>query len=674
VIHLRVVFSLQTLLALLLGAVALTAGLLPAGLRAIALYPALGVFPGMLLAQFLARRESALHRWVVGLALSPLAAALAGWILLSLGGALPAAARAIAAVSWAGWLAATFVRPPAPESAPGSSPRGWLPWALGFAGLVALLPALNPWLLVHFDGWFHAGLVWEIVQHGIPPESPNFAGPPSSYMWIYHVFIALLVVLGSDPFLAMAALNVADAFVLVALVHRLGRLLWRDERAATGAVALTLLGLNAGAWLLWPLWLVRALSGKVVGGEEVLRQLHTIHPLSDLVILSLSAPYAVMLSLLDKFAEGTALNYAWVLLLLALWGALDWLGGGRRASLALVALATCGVFLFHGVVAFSAIPVLLLTLLAMWLLRARWTWLPGRGRLTALAAALAAGAILGLPYLLRLSRGWASPGAGLGGSPLRFGWVMPWTIVTSLAVVLWVAREPLRRAFRERLPGPATVALYALAMTCFTLVVHLPVLNESKFVFQIFFLMALVGGAAFHPWLGGLTARHGRAWTAVVFTLLFLVGPALTVVGYVADPAGHTDPRAAPSAAERGVYRWIRERTETNAVFLDARQRDLVMVHGRRRLYLGTATGTEQFAFPLEETRRRLAVMADLYGECRDAAGDAGALRELGRPVYVIVRPEDAAANAGLCLARHPGLFTEALRQGGYRVYRLRER
>jgi len=362
-----------------------------------------------------------------------------------------------------------------------------------------------------------------------------------------------------------------------------------------------------------------------------------------------------------------------VLMLLALWGALAWLGGGHRTRLAVVAIATCGIFLFHGVVALSAVPVLFLTLLAMLLLRPRWTWLPSRNRLMGLAAALAIGAMAGFPYLWKLSQAWASPNSGLRESPLRLGFEMPWTIATSLAVVLWVAREPLQRAFREHRAEATMVALYALATTLFTLVVHLPVFNESKFVFQIFFLLALLGGAAFHPWLGRLAARRGRAWTAAVFALLFLVGPALTVIGYVADPAGRMSPMARPSPAEQAVYEWIRERTGTNAVFLDAGQRDLIMVHGRRRLYLGTKTGTEQFAFPIGEARQRLAVMADLYKRCRDVAGDARTLRELGRPVYVLCRPEEDPAGAAPCIAGHPDLFAEALRVGGYRVYRLRE-
>jgi hypothetical protein len=662
----------QAVPVVLLGALALAAGLLPGRLCDVALYPALGVFPGMLAARFLARREDEPGRWTVGLALSPLLAALLGWVLLAGGVALPAAARLIGGVAWAAWLLATLAVPAAPAPPPAPARRTWPRWAFGFAALVAALPLANPWVLVHFDGWFHAAMVWEVVQHGIPPESPNFAGPPSSYMWIYHVFVALLVGLGGEPFVAMALLNVANAFVLVALVRRAALLLWRDERAAVGAVALSLLGLNAGAWLLWPLTLLKALSGETTGAEEVLRQFRLVRPFSDLVLHSLSAPFAVMLSLLDKFTEGTALNYAWVLLLLLLWAALDWLGGGRRGRLVLVALAACGLFLFHGVVAFSAVPVLGLTLGAMLLRPRRWDWLPGRGRVAALAAALALGALAGLPYLLRLTRGWTSTGMGAGGAPLRLGYEMPWTLLTSLAVVAWLARGPLRRAFRERLPVPATVALYALATTLFTLVVHLPVFNESKFVFQVLFLLALVAGPAFHPWLGRLAARRGRVAAAGLFAVLFLVAPAMTVVGYVADPAGRTDAKAAPGAAESAVYAWIRERTEPDAVFLDARQRDLVMVHGRRRLYLGTTTGTEQFAFPPAEVRRRRAVMDDLYGACRDVAGDAAALRESGRPVYVLVRPEDLPAGAAPCVAAHPGSFADVYAADGYRVYRLR--
>jgi hypothetical protein len=471
----------------------------------------------------------------------------------------------------------------------------------------------------------------------------------------------------------MAILNVVDGFLLVAMVHRLGLLLWRDERAAAGGVALALVGLNAGAWLLWPLRLLSALTGNVVGWPEIVRQLHSVRLGSDEAIFSLSAPYAIMLSLLDKFTLGTALNYAWVLLLLCLWGALDWLERGRWTHLAWVVLATAGLFLFHGVVALSAVPVLFATVLLALVLRRWWPWLPARPRLAALLAATGVGIASGLPFLMSVSQGWSPERSGLRNQYLLLGPIMPWTLVTSLGVALWLARRPLAQAFRARSPGPVMVALFAAGMTLFTLVVHLPIYNESKFVVQILFAVVLFGGVEFFPWFSRLAARRGRPAAAVGFGLLFLVGPVLTVAGFVLDPKGWTSPRLRPTPAEQRVYEWIRGRTETDAVFLDDRYNDLVMVHGRRPLYLGSPFGPEQFSFPLQEFRLRRAVMADVYGSGADLARDAEALGSLGRPVYLLYRPRAGAPEPTVpgALERSPELFARVLAQDGYRVYRL---
>jgi len=660
---------------LLLGAVAALAHLLPPGLRDIAFYPALGLFPGMVVSQHLAVRDDTLHGWVLGLALSPLLSALGGLLCLGLGMAVVPAAATIAGVAWLGWLLIEASRRPCAGTAHAGTSGSWLPWALGFAALLALLPLLNRWILVRMDSWFHAGLVWEVALRGIPPENPLFAGSPGSYMWVYHVFIALLTGANGDPFVAMATLNVVDGFLLVAMIHRLGFLLWRDERAALGCVALALLGLNAGTWLLWPLGLLRASIGEDVGWPEVVRLLRTVRLQSGEVISSLSAPFAHMVSLLDKFTLGTALNYAWVLLLLYLWGALSWLDGGRRGHVVCVALVTLGLFLFHGVVALSAVPALVAATLAVLALRQRWRWLPTSPRLVALLGATAAGISLGLPYLVMVSQGWSPERSGLRHQYLRPGLVMPWTLLTSLGIVLWLARGPLARAFRERSSGPALVAVFAAALTLFTLVVHLPIDNESKFVFEIFFAVVLFGGVEFFPWLSRLVARRGRWIAATVFGLLFLVGPALTVTGFVSDGNGRVSPLIRPSPGEERLYEWIRNRTETDAVFLDDHYCDLVMVHGRRALYLGSASGPEQFAFPLRELLRRRAVMADVYGSCGNLARDAEALGSLQRPIYVLYRPLGGAPECAAfhVLERSPDLFTQVLVLDGYRVYRLRD-
>jgi hypothetical protein len=157
--------------------------------------------------------------------------------------------------------------------------------------------------------------------------------------------------------------------------------------------------------------------------------------------------------------------------------------------------------------------------------------------------------------------------------------------------------------------------------------------------------------------------------------LLFLVGPALTVTGYLSDRNGQVSPRSRTSPGEERLYEWIRKRTEPDAIFLDDHYCAMIMAHGRRPLYLGSPYGFEQFAFPLQELRRRRAVVADVYGPCGNLARDAETLGSLRRPIYLLYRPcvgvPDRAAFRGL--ERRPDLFTPVLAQDGYRVYRLRD-
>ncbi len=86
-----------------LGLVALAGFWLGGIPGAVALYAALGVFPGMALATALGGRSSRERRWLLGLAIAPLVSAAAGWMLLAAGVALPLAARIIAAAGFAAW-------------------------------------------------------------------------------------------------------------------------------------------------------------------------------------------------------------------------------------------------------------------------------------------------------------------------------------------------------------------------------------------------------------------------------------------------------------------------------------------------------------------------------------------------------------------------------------------
>jgi hypothetical protein len=640
----------------------------------IALYPMLGVFPGMAVAGWLAGRGRFAPRWTLGLALSPLVAVIAGALLMRAGLDIADAARVIAFAGLALWALGELTRRDgtAEEDEPAPDRRFVLGLGILLAVLVAIPWLVNPFLRLRMDSWVHGGLVWEIFRHGLPPEDPRFAGMRLNYVWCFNLYIALLTSLGArDPFVNMALFNTLNIAVCVALAYRAGLTLWRDRVAAAGSALLVTLGLNAGAWILWPLRLVRAMTGDVRGIPEIRNQLRELHFDRADIIFNLDAPFAHMLSFVDKFTIGTALSYAWLMMLLYLWALLRWLDGGRGEALVWAVAGAAGMLFFHGVVGLSVLPVALGTLALTWILGARNAALPARGRIAAFAAATLVGVLIAAPYTRAISSGWAADKSGIHNQYLRPGWVMMWTIATSCAVTLWFARRPLARILRERMPAATVLLLFTLAMTVFGCIVHLPLDNESKFAFEVFFPLALIGGAAFLPETHAFMARHGRVTGGVVFALLFLLAPALTLYGYSVDPERHTSPALNPAPGETTLYKWIRDSTEANSVFTDRGGRDLIMVEGQRRLWVGTISGPDKAGFPSGEMDARRAVEADLYGSGVATDRDAASLLRLGRPIYVLYRAADFASAEPWRTVEQDIRFGRVYDRDGFVVLRL---
>jgi hypothetical protein len=630
----------------------------------------------MALGALLAGRAPGAPRWTLGLALAPLASSGAGALLLGMRVPLPTAALATAAGGWLLWLLLGLRAhdETAPAEADAADVRFMLGLGLGLALIAALPWLVNRWILVRSDGWIHAGLVWEIVHHGIPPQDPRFAGLAINFMWFYNLFIAMLASLGRrDPFVFMTLFNTLNLAVCAALAYRIALELWRDRTSARGAALLTVVGLNAGTWLLWPLGLVRSLVGETRGWADAQSYVAAFKPGTCDIIFSLPAPFARFVLFLDKFTVGTSLSYAWLLMAIWLWSLVRWLERGRREALVWAAVSAAGMFFMHTVVGASVVPVGLATLALAWLARPRWPWLPSRSRLAALAAVTMCGALLAAPYTWSISRGWAPSRSGFKVPLVQPSWTIAWTLVSACAVTFWFARRPLGRVFRERLTGGAMLALFTLSMTAFALLVHLRLNNETKFVFQVFIPLALFGGATFLPDLRAFVRRRGR-WVAVpVLALLFLGGPALMLQGYCADPEGRTSPRLHPSPGEQRLYAWIRERTPAEAVFVDARGRDLVMVLAERRLWVGTTSVPELAAFPVREMDERRAVEADLFGSGADLEHSVRSLARLLQPVYVLYRPDDFPGRRPWANLERPGApFALVYDRDGFRVYRLR--
>ena len=663
-------------LAVLLFWAALTLLPLPPMSEQLILYPWLGLFPGLAFTSWLMPGTHRVTRAALAAALSPLLSAMAGWVLMRAGLDFRSAALAVAVASGASYASAILRRRPGREEEPVALPRSAMRWAIGLGTVLLALPVLNPLVLVHSDSWLHGGVVMELLTRGMPPEDPRMAGLRLNYVWFFNLFIALLSSLrGQEPFFFMSLFNAVTGYGTVLVVALLAQRLWNSERATIGAVALLTLGLNAGAYLLWPLGLVRLFVGKVQGGNEFARIAADFQPGTMRILYSLSAPFAQMVSFLDKLTVGTPLAYAYLLMLVYLWAMLRWFGDRRRDALVLAVLSAAGMMLFHSVVGLSVIPVAGAGLAIAWLFRSRWNWLPGRSSLAAFALASGAGVLLTYPYLRSITAGWASEKSGLSHHFISFNTWFPWTLVTSCFFPLWFARRPLIDGWRQRRMPQLLIAGFGTLMIAFACVVNLPENNYVKFVFECFVPCLLLAAPAFAEFVVDFWT-HRRAAAAIALPLVFAVPTLATLHGYLVDPAGATSPRLHDRPGEATADEWIRGSTPRNAVFLDRGFRDLLMVKARRRLYMGTDLPPERAAFPVAEMRARQQLIRDLYDGTGNADSSVARLRALGRPLYVLYRPEDSTTVAApwqTLIDAAPGSALD-FDHDGYRVVRLSPR
>ncbi len=225
------------------------------GLRGVAMPIAALIPPTVAVVRHLGHGLRLTERFLLGLALAPLALALTA-LPLALFGRLP--------VDWCLWqseflwiVAALWPRSgpgphavpaePLPERGQGFPSLAALATALGAAVLVGAVSLSVPYVRMWSDAWFHGGAAVEVSLRGVPPQDPNFAGIPFYYFWVFHFVLALMgVASGLSPFHQMALMNVWSAVVLVLAAAQLtyrafGRAAamwagWRSSLSARSAI------------------------------------------------------------------------------------------------------------------------------------------------------------------------------------------------------------------------------------------------------------------------------------------------------------------------------------------------------------------------------------------------------------------------------------------------------
>ncbi|MBI5171089.1 MAG: hypothetical protein HZA61_16505 [Candidatus Eisenbacteria bacterium] len=588
------------------------------------------VTPGALAAEAFFRGGSGLVRLLATLALSPflMGAPFAALVYAGVPSAL--AARALCVLVAVLATLAAF-RPDAPV--PGETPeaeltsRGSAPAlaiAAAWAGLCAWLMVSNDLLPLRSDGWFHAAVVAQIAQRGVPPEDPYFAGLRLLYFWGSHAWAAgwLALVPKLQPWTPLLVLNVSGAFAVVLGVAGIAQRLRADAQAVAYTCLIALLGYSPFAW---GLIAGRAFTGDVRGWADVVHQAgHGIDPV--LATMATGQLHGSLAFFGDKYLVLTPFGMGLALLALSVVTALTLLE--RPTARAGVAFALClaATLFVHTVVGYA-----LLLLCATWFVIAAVRGVTGdHPRLAVLIplalAVVAALAVLS-PYLVEITLGKRGQ--------LSAGIVRRALVSFVIGGAFYVPAGFAWLASRARRELPALALLVpALLVAAMALALRLPENNQSKFLNLLFLLLAAPAALG----LQALLDRAGRplAWLLLfVFACAALPNLGLAIWGFTGERGlGMHAWRATP--AQREACAWVRAHTPPDAALCDPIVARDLMVHGGRSVWWGGPYGERDWGYdPAALQARRDLVSALALG--RDPEGAAATLLASTKRAVVLV-------------------------------------
>jgi hypothetical protein len=540
--------------------------------------------------------------------------------------------------------------------------------------------AINPSLLMRSDAWYHASVLSEILDRGIPPKEPLLPDIPIHYMWIYHLFIAASKQLtGLNVFPALGLFNVMTAVVFPYLVFRLTSFFSKRRRDLIAAPIFAISGLASAAWILWPLGLARALVGEQRGWHDLVRLLgqidinswHVINFLSPFESMGPLGNY--MVSIMDKFLTLTAFAFGLNVFLLCFVTALS-VGFERRFALkAFVVsfLLILGALLFHVVVGMALILSIVGSgmLLVLYRLIRRETKLPVFHSLVLPAAAVLAG-VCGFPYVLSLTGG----GGEAGGirSLLHLGINNVITIALPLAVLFRPARKALTGIFLGRTQELVILATWTITLLVCNLFIDLAVRNESKLVFPLFLIVFPLIVLRI---LDEIEEAHGRRRGALITwtTLLFLLPPVLIFRGFIIDrPKEPCEVRRyIVTPDEQRIFEWIQNNTPKSSAVIGSSTCELMPVYAHRRDFYPDPLIAEVFRYTTERIKRYKAILDDLYAGTQLKPDDLSFLRSIGCPLYIVIWQDDLdqVSHESVGLDARPDWFEPVFRNGGGSVY-----
>jgi hypothetical protein len=536
-----------------------------------------------------------------------------------------------------------------------SARRFWAGLLLATVGWVAYilsLEILNPRLVPSWHGFLHTAITRRFPAPGLIPENPFFAGEPLKYYWFFHWMGAgVSRALGVDPLTALRLLVLLGLVLLTLAAGLIGRRLYRSLGAGLVIGMFALAGAN-------PLGPAIALGRHLLQHRPLLEstvhsaEVQTVHVSDDLADDLMSRPLLPAMYLSADWRNGQ--NIVWYadissrglalgVMMLLLYFLLDPRAG--PASLAGTVITAALLTALNPIVGLAACFALAGSVTGVWLLH-RWRGGdPGPFAPTlARSAALVAGAVAALPTYYHL---FGQGGAGRF-SPPDLLWLKLVVIAANFLILLPLAALGLRSTRGPVAPRVKAIALAGVLLLALVLVVQLEKGNEHNLANAAYVLLAVPAVAWLVRQRAGTArapgAQRSRLILAVLVCLPMTAGTWIAFHGRPPLPflaqAGtlRRTPESDPIAQ---LYRWIGSNTDRDAVFV-VDPSDVVKMSGNVSelpAFTGRAIFIDQPSYmttPYPDADRRTAISGKLVRGEELTADEAGYLRGLGRPAYVI--------------------------------------
>ncbi len=537
----------------------------------------------------------------------------------------------------------------------------WVFLALALTG-VACVYALNPThRIASFHGFYHASIVYQILNGTLPPQDPLMGGAWLSYPWAPHVILAGIVAgTGLSVSWAMVLLNLAALSIALALCYRLTAYFFEDNSPRLLATGMAVFGATLLPERLYTLYVQEyGIALDIHGTIPILRRFSNMNAMPVGVILFVA--YAILLLRVLTTEQGNMRTHAALFATVLLCGMLY--------PFALVALAAFGAG--AGLVALSTRTA------------------PMLRRVTAAGISSALGAACALPLPLMYVAGRTSGTSfALTTDIEAFAHkvLQEALILSPLALLLLAQPRTVRDWYRGNPLRVQMVLAACIALILLHLFISGPDTSEAKWRAFAMILAGLFAAPAVHKLM---TTKPAIA--VAVLGLFFSLGMGdlawkaarPDIVHEVAHEKGRFLHAAHPD--EDAIYTWIAENTPRNAVLVDANINGSVF--GRRALYimmpgrqvhglLGWTYPPAQWVDeihgrePAEIQSRRAHSNAILSGAEPEAVKQAlDHLAEAPFPVFIISRWPEASAR----LAAFPERTIQILAAGDLRLFEVRQ-